>query len=64
MNPYIINKLRELKIGYTVMLNGLLVTKWEYNTFEVGTHGKQCLNINDAAMALKIWGDNQWQPTK
>lgn len=37
-----------MKKGHTKIINGLVVTKWGEDSFEIGTFGKQTMDIQEA----------------
>jgi hypothetical protein len=44
--------LEQMKEGRTTVINGAVVTKWGYDTFEIGTWGKKTVTSHEAVDAL------------
>jgi hypothetical protein len=45
-------QLQAMKIGFTKVVNGIAVTRWSEDKFEVGTWGRKTQSIDDAVLAL------------
>ena len=44
--------LEKMTTGRTAVINGIVVTKWNENAFEVGTWGKAQVTIHNAVDAI------------
>lgn len=46
------NMLEAMKVGFTTVINGMVVTRWSPESYEVGTWGKSTMDIHKTADAL------------
>ena len=52
-----------MKKGHTKIINGLVVTKWGEDSFEVGTFGKRTMDIQGACNLILIALESTPAPT-
>ena len=53
-------EMEEMKIGHTKVLNGHVITRWAYDSFEVGTWGRDTMDIQ--AACTKLLGEDKPLP--
>lgn len=45
-------EMKSMTIGFTKVINGVVVTRWSKEVWEVGTFGRKCQDIDTAAKSI------------